>query len=191
MFYVVILLFSACVTHLYGDKSFLWGVVTLRYCTYNSVITVTPNEALRCTRNCSFYRNGNLANFFRMLVKAKYFKGCLLLLEMEQLLVFDQSKDAGCVVWSCGTSLLIMKCHNSTQRSLRPQTSVRYVSFTPVVLDARLNNQVIPQQSIKTQKIQGYRHTRKTSGIFYGTLDPEIILLAGVPQQNFPLLQKL
>ena len=83
MFYVVILLFSACVTHLYGDKSFLWGVVTLRYCTYNSVITVTPNEALRCTRNCSFYRNGNLANFFRMLVKAKYFKGCLHLLEME------------------------------------------------------------------------------------------------------------
>ena len=81
MFYVVILLFSTCVTHLYGVKSFVWGVVALRYCTYNSVVTLS--ETLSCTRNCSFYRNGNLANFFRMLVKAKYFKGCLPLLEME------------------------------------------------------------------------------------------------------------
>ena len=49
--------------------------------------------------------------------------------------------------------------------------------------------QVNPKQSARRQQVYAYRHTRKTSGLFYGTtrvstLTPAIILLTLVPVES-------
>ena len=56
--------------------------------------------------------------------------------------------------------------------------------------------QVNPKQSARTQQIYAYRHTRKTSGLFYGTarwpaLDPAKNLLTLVYWQKSPFLYDL
>ena len=47
------------------------------------------NKLLLEARNYRSYRNENLTNFFPLVCNGKKLKSCLLLLEMEQLLVFD------------------------------------------------------------------------------------------------------
>ena len=56
--------------------------------------------------------------------------------------------------------------------------------------------QVNPKQSARRQQVYAYRHTRKTSGLFYGTaqwptLDPAKNLLTSVRLQKFPILYDL